>query len=141
MTIKNKIYTTGTAVFVLFLVLAAMNIWTHQQVLSNLQIRDEVNEKLDRIEKFASWKNELIRLISGIVASGHVPSFTNQQINFPSDAPIGQGTLLVTSGKKLVFLIGEKERASPLSDASECPGRRPYPQRKISGRKTIEDSL
>ena len=112
MTIKKKILTTGAAIFILFLVLAVMNIWTHQQVLSNLQIRDEVNEKLDRIEKFASWKNELIRLISDIVASGHVPPFTNDQINLPFDASMGHGTELVASGKMLVFLIDEKEGAS-----------------------------
>jgi PAS domain S-box-containing protein len=111
-TIKKKIFTAGAGIFILFLVLAAMNIWTHQKILTNLKIRDEVNEKLDRIEKFASRKNELIRLISDIVASGHVPPFTNEQINLPLDAPAGEGTALMASGKLLVFLIGEKERAS-----------------------------
>ena len=56
MTIKKKILTIGVITFFIFVVLALMNIWSHQQVLSNLQIRDKFTEKLAEIEQFAKWE-------------------------------------------------------------------------------------
>ena len=111
MTIKKKIYSTAAVAFVLFVVLALMTIWTHQQVLSNLRTRDQVNEKLADVEKFVRWKNELIRSISDIVASGHVPPFTDEQFHFQTDDSRQEYAVLARSGRTLVFLIGEKELA------------------------------
>ena len=110
MTIRKKIYTAGAITFLIFIVLALMNIWTHQQVLSNLQIRDEVNDKLAGIEEFAKWRNGLIRLISDVAASGHVPPFTDEQLDPPFESPMQEADALVRSAKKLAFLIHEKER-------------------------------
>ena len=112
MTIKSKIYTAGVITFLIFVVLASMNIWTHRQVLSNLQIRDDVNEKLDGIEKFVKWKNELIRSVSDIVGSGRVPPYTEEQFILPFENPPQEAMDLVMSGKKLVFLIDQKSIAS-----------------------------
>jgi PAS domain S-box-containing protein len=112
MTIKRKIFTFGAVAFVLFVAIALTNVGTHRQILANLKIRDDVNGKLAAIQKFAKWKNELILLISDIAASGHVPLFTNEKFNAPSKSPTGESDLLATSGKTLVDLIGEKERAS-----------------------------
>lgn len=111
MTIKKKIYTIGAITFVLFVILALMAVWTHQQVLANLRTRDRVNEKLDALEKFARWKNELIRSISDIVASGHRPPSADELFEFPPDGFGKERAALVNSGKKLVSLIGEKEQA------------------------------
>ena len=102
----------GAIAFVVFVVFALMNIWTYREVLSNLQLRDDVNEKLAGVEEFAKWKNELIRSISDIVASGHVPPFTKEQFDPPAKSPTGESDLLVKSAKALVDLIGEKERAA-----------------------------
>ena len=112
MTIRTKIFTMGAIAFVIFVALALMNVWTHRQILSNLEVRDDVNAKLASIEEFAKWKNELIRLISDIAASGRVPAFTKEQFNPPSESPTGESDHLATSGKRLVDLIAEKERAS-----------------------------
>ena len=112
MTIRTKIFTMGAFAFVIFVTLALMNVWTHRQILSNLEVRDDVNAKLASIEEFAKWKNELIRLISDIAASGRVPAFTKEQFNPPSESPTGESDQLVRSGKTLVDLIAEKERAS-----------------------------
>ena len=112
MTIRTKIFTMGAIAFVIFVALAWMNVWTHRQILSNLEVRDDVNAKLASIEEFAKWKNELIRLISDIAASGRVPAFTKEQFNPPSESPTGESDQLVRSGKTLVGLIAEKERAS-----------------------------
>ena len=112
MTIKKKILTIGVITFFIFVVLALMNIWSHQQVLSNLQIRDKFTEKLAEIEQFAKWKNELIRSISDIVASGHVPPFTYEQLDPPFESPMREADVLAGSGKTLVSLIAEKGRAT-----------------------------
>ena len=111
MTIKKKIYTTGAITFVLFVVLASMTIWTHLQIRSNLNTRDQVNEKLADIEKFDNWKNELIRSISDIVATGHLPLSTDEQFQYPVDGLEKKRGALVSSGKTLTSLIGEKEQA------------------------------
>jgi PAS domain S-box-containing protein len=112
MTIKTKILLMGAAAFALFAVLALMSVRTHRQILSNLEVRDNVNSKLATIEEFAKWKNELIGLIADIAASGHVPTFAKEQFNPPFESPTGKSHQLVTSGKRLVDLIGEKELAS-----------------------------
>jgi PAS domain S-box-containing protein len=112
MTIKSKIYTMGAIAFVVFVVIALMNIRTHREVLANLQVRDDVNEKLAGIEEFAKWKNLLIRSISDIVASGHVPSYTKERFYPPSESVGVASDFLVKSGKTLVDLIGKKEHVS-----------------------------
>ena len=112
MTIQKKIFATGAVVFFVFVVLASMSIWTHREVSSNLGFRDEVDEKLADIREFAKWKNSLIRLISDIVASGHVPPFTQEHLNQPF-VPWKTGHVaLVKSGQHLVGLIAEKEQVT-----------------------------
>lgn len=111
MTIKKKIYSIGGATFLIFVVLALMTIWTHQQVLSQLQVRDNVNEKLAKIKEFTKWKNSLIGSISDIVSSGHVPPYTKERFNPPSKSRTEKSEALIRSGKILVGLIGEKEQA------------------------------
>lgn len=110
MTIKKKIYSAGGAAFIIFVVLALMNIWTHQQVLSQLQVRDSVNEKLANIKEFAKWKNSLIGSISDIVACGHVPPYAKERFNPPFKSHTEKSEALIRSGKTLVGLIGEKEQ-------------------------------
>lgn len=112
MSIKKKIYTIGAITFFIFIILAFMNIWTHRQVLSNLQFRDEVNEKLSNVEAFIEWKNELVRTTSDIIASGHVPLFTEEQFNPPPNSPKKESEFLIASGKKLIGLIASEERLS-----------------------------
>jgi PAS domain S-box-containing protein len=112
MTIKTKIFLMGAVAFVLFSALAFMSSWTHRQILSNFKVRDDVNSKLAAIEEFVRWKNELIRLVSDIAASGRVPAFAKEQFNSPMTSPTGESDQLVIAGKKLVDLIGEKERAT-----------------------------
>ena len=85
-----------------------MNIWTHQQILSSLQVRDDVNEKLDNIREFAKWRNEMIQSISDIVASGHVPPFAQEPFHPPSKFPTQESEFLMKSAETLVALIGEK---------------------------------
>ena len=111
MTIKMKIYLFGAVTFILFVVLALMNVRTHQEVLSNMKTRDQLNEKLAEMEKYAKWKNELISLISDMVASGHVPPFASEQLRMPLAGPRLEGAALVKSGKVLVSTIAEKESA------------------------------
>lgn len=111
MTIKNKIYSAGGAAFLIFIVLALMNIWTHLQVLSQLQVRDSVNEKLANIKEFAKWKNSLIGSISDIIASGHVPPHVKERFSPPFHTYSEKSKALVRSGKTLVGLIEEKEQA------------------------------
>ena len=111
MTMKKKIYTIGAITFVLFVILALMNIWTHQEVLSNLHTRDRLNEKLADIEEFTKWKNGLIRSISEIVASGHVPFSADDLFTNPVSGLKVEGAKLTRSGKAIVSLIGEKEQA------------------------------
>ncbi len=112
MTIKKRIYTAGGIAFFIFIVLALMNIWSHQQVLSHLRVRDKVNEKLAGIKEFAKWKNELIFLVSDIVSSGHVPPYAKNQLNLTLKPPTQKSDDLMMSGTMLVDLIGEKEHAS-----------------------------
>jgi PAS domain S-box-containing protein len=111
MTIKKKIYSVGGAAFVIFIVLALMNIWTHLQVLSQLHVRDGVNEKLADIKEFAKWKNALIGTVSDIVASGHVHPHAKEQFNPPFTSPTEKSEALMRSGKTLVGLIEKKEQA------------------------------
>ncbi|MGD9006830.1 MAG: ATP-binding protein [Desulfobacteraceae bacterium] len=111
MTIKKKIYSLGGAAFFVFVILALMNIWTHQQVLSLLKVRDGVNEKLADIKQFAKWKNALIGSVSDIVASGHVQPYAEEQFNPPSKSHTAKSEALLRSGKTLVGLIAKKEQA------------------------------
>lgn len=111
MTIKKKIYSAGAVAFFVFIVLALMNIWTHQQVLSQLQVRDDVNEKLANIKEFAKWKNSLIGSVSDIIASGHVPPFVKERFNLLSKSHTEKSEAMIRSGKTLIGLIGEKEHA------------------------------
>ncbi|WP_419660349.1 two component system sensor histidine kinase [Desulfosarcina variabilis str. Montpellier] len=112
MTIRKKIFATGTVVFFIFVILASMSIWTHREVSSNLHFRDAVDEKLADIREFAKWKNSLIRFISDVVASGHVPAFIREQLNPPSVPLRAEHESLATSGQRLVDLIAKKEQAS-----------------------------
>ena len=112
MTIKTKIFAMGSAAFVLFAVLALMSVRTHRQIVLDLEVRDHVNSELAAIEEFVKWKTKLILLISDIAASGHVPAFTKEQFNPPFESPTGESDRLVKSGKRLVDLIGQKERAA-----------------------------
>jgi PAS domain S-box-containing protein len=111
MTIKKKIYSAGGAAFIVFIILALMNIWTHQQVLSQLQVQNDVNEKLANIKEFAKWKYGLIGSVSDIVASGHVPPYAKELFNPPFESHTQKSEALIHSGKTLVGLIGEKEHA------------------------------
>jgi hypothetical protein len=111
MTIKKKIYSVGGAAFVIFIVLALMNIWTHQQVLSQLHVRDGVNEKLADIKEFGKWKSALIGTVSDIVASGHVHPHAKEQFNPPFTSHTEKSEALIRSGKTLVGLIEKKEQA------------------------------
>ena len=83
MTIKNKILLAGAVTFIVFMGIGILNISTHKQILANLQIRDRVNERLAAIETFGLWKNEVIRLVSDIVAYGHVPPYTGKVLDPP----------------------------------------------------------
>ena len=109
--IRNKIYTAGAAVFLLFVILAGMNIWTHREVSSNLRIRDDVNKELAGIREFVKWKNALIRSVADTVASGHVSPFTEAQFRQTPGSRKTEQAILVTSGQQLVGLIAEKEQA------------------------------
>ena len=112
MTIRKKIYSTGAIVFFVFVVLATMNIYSHQEVSANLRLRDEVDDKLASIREFVRWKNLLIRTISDIVASGHVPASVRQQLNRPSVDRTVEYEALAASARRLVDLLEEKARAS-----------------------------
>ena len=112
MTIKKKIYLLGGMTFAVFAVLALMNIWTYQQVMSNLRIRDDVNGKLAKVEEFAEWKNSFVRRISNIVASGRVSIYAKSQLNAPSELSIGESDALLHAGNTLVTLIEQKEQRS-----------------------------
>ena len=112
MTIKKKIFLLGGMTFVVFVVLALMNIWTYQQVMSNLRVRDDVNEKLARVEEFAEWKNSFVNVVSNIVASGRVPIYTKSQFSAPSEFSLGESDALIRTGTTLVALIEQKEQKS-----------------------------
>ena len=116
MTIRRKIYTTGAVTFFLFVLIAWLNIWTHQQVISNLRIRDEVSGRLAGIQDFVKWRNGIVRLISDMMASGHVPPFVNERLSPPFEWPIRGIDALLESSRELVLLIEEKAR---LTDRKE----------------------
>ena len=65
--IRKKIFTAGAVVFLIFVILAAMNIWTHWEVSFNLRMRDNVNAELAGVREFVKWKNGLIRSVSDIM--------------------------------------------------------------------------
>jgi len=64
LSIRKKIITTGAVIFLVFVCLALMNIWTHREVLSNQQIRDAVDKRLSDIQEFERWKNTTIQKVS-----------------------------------------------------------------------------
>ncbi len=109
--IRKKIITVGAAVFFVFVILAAMTIWTHREVSFSLRVRDNVNAELAGVREFVKWKNALIRSISDIMASGHVPPLTVDQFRNPPGSQMKEQSTLVKSGQRLVGLIAEKEQA------------------------------
>ena len=112
MTIRKKIYTSGMIVFLVFVSLALMNIWTHQEVSSIMRVRDDVDKELDGIQAFLKWKDDLMRLVSDISASGHVPSSAGEQFYHPTGSLKEEYNVLGDSGQRLVEMIGEKEQSS-----------------------------
>lgn len=110
MTIKKKIFTAGAVIFGLFVVFALMNIRMHQQVLSNLETRDGVNQRLRGIEDFMHWKNDLIAMVSDTVASGHVPPFSEKLLAPPVGFGQEKSRALVSHAESLIALIKERER-------------------------------
>ena len=110
MTIKHKIFTTGAITFLMLVALSFVNIWTYQQVLSNLDIRDEVNQELAAIEEFADWRNTLIRTVTNISGSGHTPDFAYEQFDPPSEIAKFRGAPLIQTGKPLVDISSRKEK-------------------------------
>ena len=111
MTIKKKIFLMGGIVFSVFIVLAIMNIWTHLQVLKNLEVRDRLNQKSIAMLRYIKWEKEFTRLVSDTVASGRVAPFTREQSRVPPESPNQESQSLFAAGKDLVGLISEKEQA------------------------------
>lgn len=105
MRIKTKILTIAGGTFVVFVVLSLINIWTYQQVMTNLRVRDEVNAQLATLEDFAQWKNTLVNFVSNSVASGQVPAFAKTQFNAPPDVLTEESALLVQTGKMLIAFV------------------------------------
>lgn len=112
MTIRKKILLLAGMTFLVFAVLALMNMWTYQQVMTNLRIRDDVNAKRADVEAFAEWKQTLISEISNIVASGRVPAYAQSRFNAPSDISVGDTDALIQTGTTLVTLVKRKEQTS-----------------------------
>ena len=112
MSIRKKIITTGAVIFLVFVCLALMNIWTHREVIFNQQIRDAVDERLSDIQEFERWKNTTIQMVSEAVATGHVPAYAKTPFSPPAGPFVQEGKRLGEAGKSLVGLIVEKEGAS-----------------------------
>jgi len=112
LSIRKKIITTGAVIFLVFVCLALMNIWTHREVLSNQQIRDAVDKRLSDIQEFERWKNTTIQKVSEAVATGHVHAYAKAPFSPPVGPFVQEGILLENTGKSLVGLIVEKESAS-----------------------------
>ncbi len=110
MTIKRKIFTAGGITFLLFVAFAWMNLRMHQEVLSNLEIRDQLYQKRADIQAFMRWKNNLLRLVSDTVASGHVPPFSNELLKPPADMDGPGSQAILEPATALIALIREKER-------------------------------
>lgn len=108
MTIKNKILTIAGGTFVVFAVLSLINIWTYQQVMANLRIRDAVNVQLAILEDFAKWKNTLVNFVSNSAASGQVPTFAKEQFNAPPDVLAEESAALIQTGKMLLAFIEQR---------------------------------
>ncbi|MEZ4524870.1 MAG: methyl-accepting chemotaxis protein [Desulfobacterales bacterium] len=109
-TIKKKIFLLGGMTVLVFVLLALVNILTYQQVMLNLQTRDNVNRKLAKIEAFAEWKNSFIILVSNTVASGKVPMYAKSQFDNPPELPAGESNALINAGIELINLIEVKEK-------------------------------
>lgn len=111
MTIKTKILIMGALTALVFVILSFMNTWTHQQVMSNLHVRDSVNTQLTAIQGYVKWKNEFVRLISNMAASEQVPVFAQDQFKAPSNAMIEEGNLLIKTAQTLKNRIQRKTDA------------------------------
>lgn len=109
MTIRKKILIGGALIFALLLALAVMNILMHKKVLNNLEIRDQVRKEQAQIQKYVKWKNDLNLLVSEIVATGHVPKFSQKSLNPPFRTDIGQTRTLLKRAQKLIDLVSKKE--------------------------------
>jgi len=112
LSIRKKIITTGAVIFLVFVCLALMNIWTHREVLSNQQIRDAVNKRLSDIQEFERWKNTTIQMVSEAVATGHVHAYAKSPFSPPVGPFVQEGKRLENAGKSLFSLIEEKESVS-----------------------------
>lgn len=99
LTIRKKIFTAGAVIFIILVILAVMNIRMHQRVVSNLQLRDQVNHHLAQIRAYVKWENDLVRLISEAVASGHSPPLLTEQLAQPPDIEPQERQVLVTSAQ------------------------------------------
>ena len=121
MTIKKKIFLVGGIVFSVFIVLAVMNLWTHYQILENLEVRDRLNQKSISILRYFEWEKEFIRLVSDTVVSGHVSPFAREKLRVLPESPTAESNALIAAGKALVGLIRQKELA--VNEVEETLGR------------------
>lgn len=112
LSLRKKIITTGAVIFLVFVCLALMNIWTHREVLSNLQIRDSVNQRIADIEEFEKWKTDIIQTVSEVVATGHVHPYAKAPRGQPSGPFLQERILLEKAGEAVVALVDEKEEAA-----------------------------
>ena len=117
MTIRNKVFIVGFAITILFLVFAIMNIRMHYEVARNLSLRDQHLQQLESLQNFTRWRNSLIRLVSDVSTSGHVPAFSNELLELPSGIDIEKSQLILDAAKKLVFLIQHQEKENLKIDA------------------------
>ena len=110
MTIKQRIFTAGFAIFLIFILFAIINLRMHQEVLSNLATRDEVSHRLRDIQAHIQWKNDLIMFVSDVASSGHVPSFLNNRIELPAEDQTKETKKLVQNAQTLISLFAEREK-------------------------------
>jgi len=117
-TIKNKIFISGTLFFLIFVMLALMSIRLHREVSFNLNARDKANQDLAGIQASIKWRNHIISLIADIVAQEHVPPLAKEQFQLPAGRHLPKHEILAESGLRLVDLIALKEQASTETDRS-----------------------
>ncbi|MGD9825993.1 ATP-binding protein [Desulfobacter sp.] len=118
MTIKNKIFISGTLFFLIFVMLALMSIRLHREVSFNLNARDKANQDLAGIQASIKWRNHVISLIADIVAQEHVPPLAKEHFQLPAGPHLLNHEILAKSGLRLVDLIALKEQASTETDRS-----------------------
>ncbi len=107
MTIKQRTLIAGIIIFILFVIIAVINLRMHQEVLSNLNLRDDVRHQQRDIQEYAEWKNDLILFVSDAVASGHVPSLLEDRIKLSAEPYYEESRELIKNAKMLVSLIGD----------------------------------